>query len=122
TWSSCIDSIFRVCAFFFSSRRRHTICYRDWSSDVCSSDLDGGHLARFIRDVHFAEAHAFSKRSMDLRAAVSCSEALGASGPVFRSEERRVGKRGDLWGRSAMRGEKRGLVAVDGRGATESKW
>src|SRR6266542_4839652 len=27
--------------FFFSSRRRHTICYRDWSSDVCSSDLDG---------------------------------------------------------------------------------
>src|SRR6266542_3630211 len=26
--------------FFFSSRRRHTICYRDWSSDVCSSDLD----------------------------------------------------------------------------------
>src|SRR5256884_6720516 len=33
--------------FFFSSRRRHTRCSRDWSSDVCSSDLDaavfGGH-------------------------------------------------------------------------------
>src|SRR5205809_3221440 len=28
-----------VC-FFFSSRRRHTRCSRDWSSDVCSSDLD----------------------------------------------------------------------------------
>src|SRR5215470_19548756 len=27
--------------FFFSSRRRHTRCYRDWSSDVCSSDLAG---------------------------------------------------------------------------------
>src|SRR5207245_5718687 len=27
------------CIFFFSSRRRHTRCYRDWSSDVCSSDL-----------------------------------------------------------------------------------
>src|SRR5947209_3614545 len=26
-------------AFFFSSRRRHTIYWRDWSSDVCSSDL-----------------------------------------------------------------------------------
>src|SRR5207245_4159646 len=26
--------------FFFPSRRRHTMCYRDWSSDVCSSDLD----------------------------------------------------------------------------------
>src|SRR5256884_2761470 len=25
--------------FFFSSRRRNTICSRDWSSDVCSSDL-----------------------------------------------------------------------------------
>src|SRR5207245_6756340 len=25
---------------FLSSRRRHTRCYRDWSSDVCSSDLD----------------------------------------------------------------------------------
>src|SRR5690606_39742208 len=26
--------------FFFSSRRRHTSFSRDWSSDVCSSDLD----------------------------------------------------------------------------------
>src|SRR3712207_8381896 len=29
--------------FFFSSRRRHTRYWRDWSSDVCSSDL-GGYL------------------------------------------------------------------------------
>src|SRR5690625_5752471 len=27
--------------FFFSSRRRHTRWPRDWSSDVCSSDLEG---------------------------------------------------------------------------------
>src|SRR5690606_40309450 len=27
--------------FFFSSRRRHTRFSRDWSSDVCSSDLNG---------------------------------------------------------------------------------
>src|SRR3712207_8989991 len=26
--------------FFFSSRRRHTRYWRDWNSDVCSSDLD----------------------------------------------------------------------------------
>src|SRR5207245_5232800 len=26
-------------SFFLSSRRRHTRCYRYWSSDVCSSDL-----------------------------------------------------------------------------------
>src|SRR2546429_5222617 len=37
--SSC--SVIVVCFFFFffSSRRRHTRCSRDWSSDVCSSDL-----------------------------------------------------------------------------------
>src|SRR2546429_2443964 len=37
-----IDSnvdIFTYYVFFFSSRRRHTRCSRDWSSDVCSSDL-----------------------------------------------------------------------------------
>src|SRR5207248_8566769 len=28
-----------LCVFFFSSRRRHTRSYGDWSSDVCSSDL-----------------------------------------------------------------------------------
>src|SRR6266508_6009618 len=28
-----------MCCFFFSSRRRHTRWPRDWSSDVCSSDL-----------------------------------------------------------------------------------
>src|SRR5215217_9340683 len=28
-----------VLCFFFSSRRRHTRYWRDWSSDVCSSDL-----------------------------------------------------------------------------------
>src|SRR5258705_6625371 len=29
--------------FFFSSRRRHTRCLSDWSSDVCSSDLAQAH-------------------------------------------------------------------------------
>src|SRR5258707_5759924 len=31
--------------FFFSSRRRHTRYWRDWSSDVCSSDLPGAAAA-----------------------------------------------------------------------------
>src|SRR5690554_7087541 len=35
SWLFCIFVFF----FFFSSRRRHTRCGRDWSSDVCSSDL-----------------------------------------------------------------------------------
>src|SRR6266516_2413523 len=32
--------IYFYCYFFFSSRRRHTRSYGDWSSDVCSSDLE----------------------------------------------------------------------------------
>src|SRR5215475_7730691 len=36
--------------FFFSSRRRHTSFSRDWSSDVCSSDLTGvGDAAELTR-------------------------------------------------------------------------
>src|SRR6266498_5484659 len=33
-----MNDMHSIC-FFFSSRRRHTRCGRDWSSDVCSSDL-----------------------------------------------------------------------------------
>src|SRR5699024_11882745 len=33
------NKVFLVVFFFFSSRRRHTRSKRDWSSDVCSSDL-----------------------------------------------------------------------------------
>src|SRR5947209_18612841 len=36
--SSCVLCWF---FFFFSSRRRHTRYWRDWSSDVCSSDRGG---------------------------------------------------------------------------------
>src|SRR3712207_7958357 len=34
--------------FFFSSRRRHTRYWRDWSSDVCSSDLLGSYGDRLV--------------------------------------------------------------------------
>ena len=39
--------VFYIFFFFFSSRRRHTRCSRDWSSDVCSSDLgfNGGSVS-----------------------------------------------------------------------------
>src|SRR2546422_7140823 len=47
--------IFFLVFFFFSSRRRHTRCSRDWSSDVCSSDLDdalfaAARLLRYVAD------------------------------------------------------------------------
>src|SRR5699024_2983193 len=45
-YSECMHLI---CVFFFSSRRRHTRSKRDWSSDVCSSDLSAvGQATRTI--------------------------------------------------------------------------
>src|SRR6266496_1588986 len=41
-WGHCVF-------FFFSSRRRHTRSLRDWSSDVCSSDLDGLEVLQNMR-------------------------------------------------------------------------
>src|SRR5699024_12229723 len=39
----------RATLFFFSSRRRHTRSKRDWSSDVCSSDLGGATFDSCLR-------------------------------------------------------------------------
>src|SRR5207249_6004309 len=46
--SSCgEDHSILICFFFFSSRRRHTRSKRAWSSDVCSSDLNGEFHVQF---------------------------------------------------------------------------
>src|SRR3712207_7514971 len=48
-------SISVIVFFFFSSRRRHTRYWRDWSSDVCSSDLStiqGRYRIIFIKRVN----------------------------------------------------------------------
>src|SRR5256884_1961262 len=47
---SCVSS---NCFFFFSSRRRHTRCSRDWSSDVCSSDLAIWPIGRAKQQVYW---------------------------------------------------------------------
>src|SRR5205809_7755382 len=64
--------------FFFSSRRRHTRCSRDWSSDVCSSDLAG--------------VRAFGEMVDLLWKQGQLSGATRLEGFWNRSEERRVGK------------------------------
>src|SRR5205809_5250762 len=49
--------------FFFSSRRRHTRCSRDWSSDLCSSDLvgdGGGGAPGFWSDVYMSGTTFFT--------------------------------------------------------------
>src|SRR5690606_40925210 len=47
-------------AFFFSSRRRHTRFSRDWSSDVCSSDLSNMGLWKDAVFQNGVASHAFA--------------------------------------------------------------
>src|SRR6266536_3524731 len=51
--------------FFFSSRRRHTRSTRDWSSDVCSSDL--GRLTQRVHDLEQTRALAVEDAAARLR-------------------------------------------------------
>src|SRR5690606_40928276 len=89
--------------FFFSSRRRHTRFSRDWSSDVCSSDLSAAAQAEL--DAMLEEANR--KLEEASRAARQATEGDGGDAPDpanpdiealraviagLRSEERRVGK------------------------------
>src|SRR5690606_40853418 len=89
--------------FFFSSRRRHTRFSRDWSSDVCSSDLEvyaaglGGR--GLLADLRLGRDH-LRARLVERRAGLVDvglgDQLLGAEvglAPV-RSEERRVGEEG----------------------------
>src|SRR5699024_5876425 len=47
------DFHYDIISFFFSSRRRHTRSKRDWSSDVCSSDLFLKQVAPFFHDAPY---------------------------------------------------------------------
>src|SRR3712207_396469 len=44
-------------SFFFSSRRRHTRYWRDWSSDVCSSDLEFERRDHLLKGAALAAQH-----------------------------------------------------------------
>src|SRR3712207_8865217 len=77
--------------FFFSSRRRHTRYWRDWSSDVCSSDLKAdGIIAISIRDDD--ELVAVRRTSGDDDIIVVSHSGQATRFHESRSEERRVGK------------------------------
>src|SRR5207245_3779569 len=98
--------------FFFSSRRRHTRCYRDWSSDVCSSDLENGGGLRqrlFGGTVRRNGTKGSTSQRTRLLPLLHRSKVYGPIGigdipfalakPQARSEERRVGKEGRTGGR-----------------------
>src|SRR5436305_7918126 len=88
-----------MCVFFFSSRRRHTRCGRDWSSDVCSSDLhphdpdnllkSSGRGVLLIRSV--MDETKYNDRGNRL-SMIKRRASLLKEEPMDRSEERRVGK------------------------------
>src|SRR5207249_5758987 len=88
--------------FFFSSRRRHTRSKRDWSSDVCSSDLtptarcSDVHLAVGVPPMLRMHGDLLPIKFRELRAGELegyITEILThAQNQHFRSEERRVGK------------------------------
>src|SRR5690606_40120649 len=95
--------------FFFSSRRRHTRFSRDWSSDVCSSDLhdDLTHFLALREQDAPRDPQAFRRVGVvrpDLRARQFAERdllrAVAERDRAQRSEERRVGKEG-RYGRAA---------------------
>src|SRR5207245_5602850 len=70
-------------SFFFSSRRRHTRCYRDWSSDVCSSDLPRGTAFPKLEAPAIKEALPLSPAeafSIDDSATTEIDDALSVQG------------------------------------------
>src|SRR5699024_11640932 len=106
--------------FFFSSRRRHTSSKRDWSSDVCSSDLPKQIAFNVLPHIDVFMDNGYTKEEMKM--VWETLKILGddsipinptaARVPVFyghseaRSEERRVGRecrRG--WAGGAEQGE-----------------
>src|SRR5206468_8684406 len=91
----CIFSLF----FFFSSRRRHTRSDRDWSSDVCSSDLRGRDAALYYdgpaRRLDLGqEWRALTGLPFVWAFWAGRPDALEPRDVARRSEERRVGKEG----------------------------
>src|SRR5690606_41173868 len=98
--------------FFFSSRRRHTRFSRDWSSDVCSSDLVEITAAMSIRiGANTMIAAECSINDCDWHGLYNRTRPFRCSKPVVlgRSEERRVGKEG-RHRRGAYSGKRNGLM------------
>src|SRR5207248_6193888 len=77
--------------FFFSSRRRHTRSYGDWSSDVCSSDLHRHQETNLAPGRHPSAPATTGPRHPRARPTRPRHEHVGDR-PHSRSEERRVGK------------------------------
>src|SRR5690606_39811435 len=84
--------------FFFSSRRRHTRFSRDWSSDVCSSDLDFfldicSELSKLGHNVMIVSLKQHNRKfNSPSNVIVNILKKQKKHKNYYRSEERRVGK------------------------------
>src|SRR5690349_22627489 len=108
--------------FFFSSRRRHTRSLRDWSSDVCSSDLI--HAGDLISEICLAIEMGADADDIGrtIHPHPTLGESIGLGAEVFtgtctdlpRSEERRVGKecRTRSWTHRYKKNKKQATVIV----------
>src|SRR5216684_8163602 len=79
--------------FFFSSRRRHTRCSRDWSSDVCSSDLD--ELRRQRAEQMIQRGHGFILGDLVKIGRASCRERgvdLGGRRIIKKKKKKKITK------------------------------
>src|SRR5204862_3545054 len=99
------DVFFTV--FFFSSRRRHTSSLRDWSSDVCSSDLP------YFRRFGFACGNKAAAQSCftGLEEAVERAAAPTLGRFALLAGARKIGRascreRGEGWGGDGRSGKK----------------
>src|SRR5699024_12202674 len=108
-------------SFFFSSRRRHTRSKRDWSSDVCSSDLVLVEVAspwRQGKGLNASRFGAFDQRSE--RHATRCIvvpsdiQSPQCEWEQHRSEERRVGKESRSRGWQRQQNSHRRAVMEEG--------
>src|SRR5699024_12089014 len=106
----------------FSSRRRHTRSKRDWSSDVCSSDLlrhlltEVESMYRRAKELKFSKEYINGELMSDIKQLFPLSMQRNINKQrrdraitlrdLLRSEERRVGKEGTAGGAQPEASEK----------------
>src|SRR3546814_3577275 len=95
-WTSC--GVMLECVvfyFFFKQKTAYEMRISDWSSDVCSSDLDAGVDVRARRSARVLQGRE-QRRVLQTTGSIPCAEHRRRRALTFiaenRSEERRVGK------------------------------
>src|SRR5699024_11324115 len=89
---SVSDRVLAFVVFFFSSRRRHTRSKRDWSSDVCSSDLSARRPMTAMLSFFICFFLLNSEREYRMNSSPQYFGKKEEQHSAGRSEERRVGK------------------------------